>query len=366
MLDVVIDNFMLQSVTEVLADGLTDGSTVWPEIDLVADQHRWREVPAAAVQLDALFQLLIELVTRDRLLFDGGFRNVWRGQIQLHLLEHEGLLSQRSFEPRSPRAMAIKDAMIEECTVTTSIRRGHAENVEHFRLRGESKDRLLGTLMWGTAGMIARGCEAEAPYAPHPQRSAFLRATAYSTSRPDAVRQTLDWIDGERVRLYRRAAGKADARVLQLVLSPLIVQLIEACEGPEELIPTAVQLRDEYKRLRGWLEEYQQALDAEDLTASLKKVRELEATAKRVAGDPAEADFGSSSVSIAMSMIELPVPMLKPAAVRHRVGVATKLNGLLVRKRGEASLRGLIRKFGATPNVEQDVMEYFRQRAAEW
>ena len=359
----LIDNFSLQSVAELLNEGVSDDQMVWPQIDRQRDAHRWEPVNITAFRLHALFDLLVHIVTRDQLVLCNEYRSAWEGaHPQLRYIEDCGVLTPRDFDAHGEAALAIKERVIAECSVTSSLRRKHKENVRGYARHGRSPNAYLATAMWGTAGNLARAAQAGCTYAPHPFRTAFLRQTSFSDH--DATRTTLDWLDHERVSVRRKAQPGASKNWLQLILSPIVVQLIEANDlGLDGLIPSALELRDEYSGLRKWMTQYQAAIDDEDLRGMRSHAQTLQSVSDKLAGAKSEASFGITKVSTGTFFPSIPIPIPKPALIRHRIGIRATLDRLVFTKRGEGSLKKLLRSMGSTPRVTEQVIAHFRRPA---
>lgn len=360
----LIDNFTLQSIAELLDEGPTDDQSVWPRIDRDQDRHHWDPVNVTAFRLHALFDLAVQVVTRDQLVLCNDYRHVWDGKTdQLRHLEDAGIITSRDFDAHNEQAMALKARVVEECSATSSIRRKHAENVEGFHAHGRSPNAFLGTILWGTAGNFARAHQAECAYAPHPWRGSFLKQTVWDGQ--DATRYTLDWVGDVRLKQSAAPARSSNKHLLQILLSPIVVQLIEANDlGIEGLLPAALELRQDYAPLRRWLDDYQSTLDAEDLKGKRRHEDVLRAVEGRIAGTPREADFGSTSVGTG-SLLPVPlsarIPIPKKGLIRHRVGVHALLNRMVFTPRGESSLKKLLRSMEATPTITQAVLQHFRR-----
>ncbi|MES1196672.1 MAG: hypothetical protein ABUL58_06995, partial [Steroidobacter sp.] len=74
---VIADNWSLQNISELLLNGINPdfGHVVTPSIH--TDSHRYDEIPLAAVAIEALFDLVTDVILRDQILVDDKFAGAW-------------------------------------------------------------------------------------------------------------------------------------------------------------------------------------------------------------------------------------------------------------------------------------------------
>jgi hypothetical protein len=74
---VISDNWSLQNISGLLLRGVDPdmGHVVTPKVE--TDSHRYDEIPAAVIAIEALFDLLTDVILRDQILVDQKFASAW-------------------------------------------------------------------------------------------------------------------------------------------------------------------------------------------------------------------------------------------------------------------------------------------------
>jgi len=310
----VIDNLLLQQVGETLTVGLTDDDRV----EIAASDERGyevRAVPSPGVQIEELLQLLNAIVLTDELVVDAGSTSSWEDVAALFAPAMEArVLIPKPFSEARSEWLPIRKAVEEALAFSPKLSADFAE----FRANWKPgvNDPVFSTLMWGTAGMIARSQYLQKPYLSHPSRGRLIDLSRLAPHRSNAHEVVQRFITTERVKLFDRVTAGQKTRAATLNLPPLGLEVIAGSNDRYTLIRTAVQLRDKYRHLREWIGEYQRALDESPKDAA-KKMATLEAAANDIDRLFAGSWWSKISVSLGMSLTDL-LPSIPVGAVIQR------------------------------------------------
>ena len=346
MWTLLTDNWTLEEVAGCLAEGLSEEGSRSLHVDVDADSHSWLAIPGAAHQVDALLALLTDIVLSDQLIVDAADSGGWKYlSAQLRSLAKEGIIVERELRWDAGEHCDERLALITHLCATESLRDAAQFFWQDRPVRQSTDQRSMSIVVWGTAGYLIRGGAWEMPYAAHPARKHLISQTALS-SHPNARETVTEWIRAERSRLFEAVSDSLDRRQVELNLPPIAVEVIEASADPDKLLSTAVQLRDKYKKYRGWLAEYQDALQERDPRALLKHKRVLKSVAKRIDREVSGSRFGFTTVKLGVGWVTAPIPLPYVRPVRHRFGIRGMLSRQVFSKSGESSLQKLLGLFG--------------------
>ncbi|MCX8130891.1 MAG: hypothetical protein N3I35_12415 [Clostridia bacterium] len=251
----LLDNWLLQDVSHAMRHGLSRDS----------GSHSYESIPAAAIQIECLLNFLADIVTRDILVVDEQFAYAWENTyLPLLRLEDKNILSIQKFNTKDDRFLDIRKFVANDLCSTKSLEQAHKENEESWDREKRTAHHFLSQILWGTAGNIARSSMINAPYSPHPSRRHLLEQTTFMPSRPDAVESTMEFIRQTRVNLFEEVRQRLKIRTTQIVLPPLAVEIIESSSSTDDLFKVALQVRNDYKGFRKYMNKYQEALDSEN------------------------------------------------------------------------------------------------------
>lgn len=314
----VIDNLTLQQVGETLSVGLTDDSRVELAAS-EANKYEVRAVPSPGIQIEELLQLLNAVVLSDELIVDASATSTWDDVAPLFApIVKRGILNAKPFAENRSEWVPIRNLVQEALCFSPRLSADFAD----FRAKWKPgiNDPVFSTLMWGTAGMIARSQYLEIPYLSHPSRGRLIDLGRLAPHRSNAHEIVERFIYTERVKLFDRVTAGQKTRAVTLSLPPLGLEVVAESKDRSQLIPTAVQLRDKYRHLREWIREYQLALDTSPKAAA-KKMATLEAAAADIERLFAGSWLSRLSVSVGMSLSDL-VPIIPVGAMiqRHTPG----------------------------------------------
>jgi hypothetical protein len=345
VLELLLDNWTLQDLAELLRDGLT--AETYPEIrlDEKRTRHSLKRLMEAPSKLDMLLSLLSNIVFFDRLVVDERFTYAWSDSLPLANLT-AGIIHPEPFEALGGDLARLRSSIVAELCVTPTLREAQAANEAAFARPGAPHGTYMSQVIWGGAGMLARSSLTETPYLPHPCRRCLIEQAGIFSPRRTSADIVKGFVSLTRARMFRYRDANFDGACAALMLPPVPVEAINEAATIKELLPAALSLRDKYAPLRDWLRLYQEALDQEDERTQLKFEKELRSTAKGIEHRYADCDSGTSRLSISLRWFELSVPPGLYHAVRNRFGVRASLSNLILAPRGERALQKLLRMFG--------------------
>jgi hypothetical protein len=218
----------------------------------------------------------------------------------------------------------------------------------------------LSTTLWGGAGMLARSAYFRVPYDTHPLRGHLVRACGFVAGPTSASTRVKSFIEGQRAQLFQRADdGGFFAR---LNLPPIVAIVAEQANSADELIPVALELRESFAELRGWLGQWQEALAAENIETVLKFQSTLQSVARHLDAVSSFAPVGETSVQLGLSWLKLTFKTGSPVnSLANQFGVRAELNRLALAAPGHNAVKKLIEFVGGTENLhgvrlQQDIL----------
>ncbi|MFC1987645.1 hypothetical protein ACFLVH_03795 [Chloroflexota bacterium] len=368
-LKLLIDNWLLQDIAQLLQRGLSNETAGHLAIDYENDTHYFEDVPFAGVQLETLLSLLAEIVIRDKLILDEQFAYVWARKLSESLaqLENEGTLKVQHFDLSSPTYEHVMELALKDLCVTTSLKKAQSMNEKTWREHRYSKEQYLSQILWGTAGNFGRSHMVEAPYSPHPFREHFIENAMFKPNRPDAVKGTFDWINNERIRIFQEVREGTSFRAAQFVLSPITIEIVESAKSVEDLIPVALQMRKQYAKLREQMRKYQKAIDDESPEALLRHKKLFDSVSASLSSyDSVKDKYGQLNVSVGTSWFVNWTKSLSVDSILGKFGVQAILKKLILTPKGETTLKKLLKMFDeGNTKLSYEVQEYFRKSSAK-
>ncbi len=358
----IIDNFLLQDIGACLSNGLTKESASELVINKSNDNHSAIDVPYAGVQIEALLELLVNIVLRDSLIFDEDFTYTWA--------EHEdrfsgilkpGLARPLSFRIHEDKLKAPRQFVVDQLCITSSLREAQKRNVESWAAYKQADDPYLSNVIWGTAGMLSRSHVFEALYSAHPLRKRVMEQTILTTPGQDIVADVLEWMSAERLRIFQVKNQSAIKETAMIVLPPIVIDIIEESRDVKDLIPVAYQLRDKYAAMREWLKSIQTAVESEDPKKITKYKKTLDAVSKDIDQAVGSTNTGQISLNIGFGFPSLSISMGTVDGVMKNFGMRATLNNQIFTTRGEKSIKKLLRMFDEeSSSLGFTVQEYLR------
>jgi hypothetical protein len=356
----VIDNLSLQQVGETLSVGLTDDSRV----ELAASEatgYEIRAVHSAGIQIEELLQLLNAIVLSDELIVDATATSSWQEVAPLFApLSEAGILNAKPFSENRVEWVPIRKIVEEALCFSPQLSTDFAK----FRASWKPgiNDPVFSTLMWGTAGMIARSQFLNVPYLSHPTRGRLIDLGQLAPHRSNAQEIVARFVTTERVKLFDRVTAGQKTRAATLSLPPLGLEVIAESTDRSQLIPTAIQLRGKYRHLREWIQEYQQALESSPRQAA-KKMAVLEAAAADIERLFAGSWWTRLTVNVGMSLSELIPAIPIGAELQRRLpgSIRTAVTKIIQRPWDEGALKKLFTLLGTdSPKLRAEALRHLQ------
>lgn len=362
---VMSDNWSLQVVAAALSDNLDLGDFSLLEVDKDSNSHGYRDVPGGAVAIEAIFDLISDVVFREQILVDEKFLNAWRGMnSSVDQLVDEKVLAPVPFLNQPQVLDEPRRFFVSKLCITDSLKQAQQENEEGWNKRRSTPDPLLSQIVWGGAGMLARAFVHELAYTPFPIRRRLMMdaGIAWLSEKEDAVRNFRELISEKQAQARMSVFESKEARLAQLRMNgaEIAALVIRESSSPQDLLKVAMQLRNDFAKLRQWLSKYQQALDIGD-SSTIKKHEEL---LRSVSGF-VDARLGKSNkpgptFTIGWGAIQFSLAINPLDHMRNRLGVRAQINRLMFERTSKQDLSKLLDLFGQRKSeVGLEIAEYF-------
>lgn len=334
------DNWSLQDIASLFNHGMENASAPALNIDLEKDCFKYGEIQASIVQIEALFEFLNDIVLRDQIIVDEDFLSAWRGKNSLL----DGLLNTNIIRPFPFRKdyskiLEVRPHFEGKLCVTTDLKLAHRENVEGWEESRQSPHGYLSQIIWGGAGMVARGFVYEQSYTPHPLRKKFFSDTGLYQQKNNALSRMDTFVEEKRAALKCARYGNSEINTLAIAIQPVVTRIIRESNSALDLIPVAISFRDEYVELRDWIRAYQESIrepNQQDITRREKLLSSISLyidSKKGIANsDPVTLTAGFSALKVAMK--GNPINYLQ-----NQFGVRSYINELILTESWEADLR---------------------------
>ncbi len=338
------DNWTFQSAGEFICRGL-DGSDarelVVPDGE---DSFSYKSVSADVVRFDALCQLLHHLVLSDEVWVDENFTGTWEKFTPLLVAKEANVVVRKPFKEMQRHWLVAREAMGDQLCLNRSMRKAHRKNKKQWAKDKTTPDPLLSQLVWGGAGMLARADHFKVTYSPHPLREKLFRRVRFMQG-PDAGGKLEEFVTSERLKIYRQI-GKAGF-IGRVQLPPIAVQVIQESKELPDLVTVALQLRENYQKVRVWLAQLQRDLNHESIKDVLKHMKRLQSVSRHLDSYSALTPPGDTTVQFGLSWLKIGAKGGSPVnAVRNLFGMRAELNRLVLAPAGLKAMPKLLRMLG--------------------
>ncbi len=341
----LIDNWTLQNAGELLAGGL-QGDTA-TELKVTDDRSgfSYQHISADVVKVSTLFQTFNHLVFADELFVDDSGVEAWSEFGDLAPLSAQHLVIPKPFLAVKDQWVNSRERLLEEFLVCDQMRELHARNLALWDAQQEQQDRFFSQLLWGGAGMLARADLLNIPYAPHPQRESWFRQVDTLFGQRSADTRLREFINEQRVKVLNRV--DTGGYLARLNLPPVAALVVQEAVTPADLIRVALQVRGEYAPLRGWLGEFQQALDRDDIPGVFQREKLLQEVARHIDANCSAFPVGDTTIQIGLGWLKATMKSGSPGnSLRNQFGVRALLNRLVLGPTGNSVLGKLRKLFG--------------------
>jgi hypothetical protein len=340
---ILLDNWTLQEISHLGQSGLSSDQTDKLVVDQKNDSHSFEKISSGLIQLQALFSFLQNLVLRETIITDSRFIHVWDESSSLKRIQSDGLIKIHDFQEE--KLKEVRKAIVDQLCITSSIRKIQQQNEQEWAKSKENVDQFMSQLIWGGAGMLARGHMYETFYLPHPLRGHAFKQSPIA--KRDAYTETLSFISSNQTKLLYFDNESSEAIQAKFSLPPLISAIIEESNSFEDLFIVALQLRREYEDLRSWLKKFQEAIDHENTKGISKHTKTLESIQKHIEAKYSPDKFGSLELSFDLLSLNPSVSIsMGLNNFINKIGVRSTINDLILTRAGYSSLKKLLKLMG--------------------
>ncbi len=358
--DVIADNWALQDISHLLRDGMGDDVTHLVEPIVENGSHQYREVAAAVIQTEALFDFLTDVILRDQILVEENHVGAWRaGAGPLDAIDKADVVRAYAFRDNF-KLNAPRTELVNRLCITESLRIEHEENTKGWEQYRQTPNPYLSQVLWGGAGMLARAFVTERSYTPHPVRRKFFQQAGVALRSEDALRRLTSQIREKRASIYKAQSGKDEFYSLYVSLDPLPLRVVQESNSIDDLLTIALQLRDEYRELRHWLGCYQEAVNSDEFFEVNKYQDILSSISKYVDSKMGHVDANAPTFSAGIGVLKIAMKGDPVNALKNQFGVRAMVNKLIMSKSGMADLKKYLGFFDERNSaVGMKVLEHF-------
>lgn len=361
---VVADNWSLQDITTLFTEGLDPD--VAGEIVLKDEGHFYNQISSAIVQTEALFDFITDLILRDEILVEEKFTYSWEG-VNSPILEakHLGVVRAYPFLSEPKKIAGPRDRIVEHICSTESLRLAHQENVDGWNTSRQTPDPLLSATLWGGAGMCARSFVYEKSYTPHPLRKRLFVNSGFMLPAADALHQLTTFLNDKKVSVTKKIYGNDALFSAYVNIPALPIRVIQESSSADQMISTALQMRDDFQSLRSWLKMFHNAISDDDTKSLLNYRRQLDSVSQYI---DKKIGYGAASTPVTM---EAGMGIFKIANkgnplenIKNQFGVRATLNKLIFGSAGRTEIKKYVRMFGEQGSeIGYEIERSFTQNA---
>ncbi len=357
----IVDNWSLQVVAQALSEGLELGEASLLEVDKDAGSHGYRNVPAGAIAIEAIFDLIADVVLREQIWVDEDFHQAWKGKdSSLEQLLGERVVVPFRFLGQPQELDEPRRFFVSKLCVTDALRQAQQENEEGWGREGVAPHPYLSQVIWGGAGMLARSLVYGHAYTPFPARRRLM-VDAGVVWAPDAARHLRDLISEKQAGMSVLEGGGSRLTQLRVNGAEIAALAIREASTPQDLFRVALQLRQEYAELRGWLTEYQHALEVNDAAASRRFQNLLRSTSAFVDARLGRREASNPTFTMGLGLMQFSLQGNPLESMLNRFGVRAQINRLMFGQSSSQDLAKLLTIFKQrTRSTGLKIAEHFQ------
>lgn len=358
---VLIDNWMLQEVAELLVQGVNMDSTAKFRIEDI-NKSKKLKVPHSAIQLESLFKLLTEIVTSEELLVDERFAYTWEQKIKpLDNLARKKIINRIQIE-RTDVFIENRQVILEHLKLSKDLRKRHESIVRYWDEHNEhknSEDAFLSQLIWGTAGNLSRSDTLKASYVPHPARATLIES-ASTPFKVNAKEEIFSILNNKRIELIERIYSNSKYSIGTITLNPLIIEIIESASSVNNMFTVAKQMRSDYRNFRKFITSYQEAINSGDNKKLLKSIDLINEVSDKILNKNEFNKFGELELNFVVGKFKGKFDILKN--IRSRIGIRASIEKFVFVKNNEGTLDKVFDMFNESNlALKRDIKDYFMQ-----
>ena len=165
---VVADNWSLQDISSLLENGFE--TEPYGEIVVSEIEHSYKAVSSAAVQTEALFDFITDLILRDEILVDEEYTSAWEEHgSPINQAKNLGIIKSYPFLNEPEKLIEPRERIVEYICSTKPLEEAHKANVEGWNKNSETLDPVLSATLWGGARSEERrvGKECRSRWSPY-------------------------------------------------------------------------------------------------------------------------------------------------------------------------------------------------------
>lgn len=342
---VISDNWSLQDISHLFLYGMDDSNA--DEIVIQDGSHAYKPIPYASIQTEALFDFLTDIVLRDEILVEERFEEAWKESDSPILKTTEcGVVRSYPFLNEPDKLLQPRERVIKYMSSTESLIHAHTENVESWESNQRPKHQLLSQTMWGGAGMCARSYVYEKSYTPHPLRKRFFINSGFMLPAGDALHQLISFLNDEQVKVSKKLYGSDSLYSLYINLPSIPIRVIQESSDLSQIIDVALEMRNDFQKLRDWLKSFQNALTQDNLDTIVEFRKEFDSVSQYVnsrIGDGATKKPVTMEAGIGIFKLAMQFDPIN--ALQNQFGIRATLNKLIFGSNGRAEIKKYIKMF---------------------
>lgn len=357
---IIADNWSLQNITELLGNGMDDSGSHYIKINKASDSYSYEEIAASIINTEALFDLVADIILRDQILVDEKFISAWvydGGPLQKAV--EEGVIRPYPFLVDYERLEEPRNEFIKKLSLTSDLIQDHEENRVGWNQRKSTPHLYLSQVLWGGAGMLARGFVYEKGYTPHPVRKRFFSAAGVLLP-SDPVRNLNALISEKRASVTESQTQDRELYELRINMPPLPIRVIQESSSPSDFITVALQLRSEYQELRDWLNCYQLALTDGSYKDIKKFTDVIRSISKYVDSAMGVFDKNAPTFTVGYGVLKVAIKGQPINSLVNQFGIRSAVNKLIISRTGDSDLKKYLNFFGEKNSVVgMKIIEHF-------
>jgi hypothetical protein len=361
---VVADNWSLQDISTLLTEGLEVDTA--GEIILENNVHSYKPVLSAIIQTEALFDFLTDLLLRDEILVEEKFTSAWE-LIDSPILEAKelGVVRPYPFLAEPEKIAGPRDRIVEHICSTESLKVAHQKNVDGWSQFGKTPDALLSATLWGGAGMCARSFVYEKSYTPHPLRKRLFVNSGFMLPAGDSLHQFTTFLADKKVNVSKKIYGNDSLYSAYVNIPAIPIRIIQESSSADQLIFTALEMRDDFQALRDWLKMFQNAMSLEDTKSLLKYREQLDSVSQY---NDKKIGFGSTNnpvtMEAGMGIFKIATQSNPLESLKNQFGIRATINKLIFGSSGKAEIKKYIGMFGEQKtSIGYEIEHYFTRES---
>lgn len=364
---VIADNWSLQAISELLTKGLDPADN--PGISQLTDPAQApQSLPQAVIDIEALFDLLTDVVLRDQVLVDDRFHDAWFGKGEpLSELARRSIVYPYGFLEHPERLEAPRNGFLSRLLLNQTMSKEQLDNEIAWTRDRTTPNTFTSQLVWGGAGMLARAFVYATPYTPHPlRRRLFQRAGVALPSPPTALGEFKHEISKHRDLLYPATPKDDGVLGVNVVLPALPALVLRDASSLDDMFVVASQMRERLSEVRAWLSQFQEAILAGEFKAIAAERKRLGRLGKDVARALGKAPADAPTLNIGWGWFKLNFKPDLTGWIPRFDRVQTQVSKLTFAPSGHKELVKLLGFFGHQHSlVATRTIEHFAKRASD-